>query len=80
MAFAGPGPCCGLGAGSARAEAMGRAGLLPVLGRERQNEPAFSFFSWKIENANWLKRKIEKSIFPVGKIQENEFIFFPLRI
>ena len=28
----------------ARAEAMGRADLLSVLGRERQNEPAFSFF------------------------------------
>ena len=28
----------------AHAEAMGRAGLLLVLGRERQNEPAFFFF------------------------------------
>ena len=46
---------------TARAEAMGRADLLPVFGPREKNEPVSHFsFSWKIENANWLKRKIEK--------------------
>ena len=59
---------------TARAEAMGRADLLPVFGPRVKNEPVSHFsFSWKIENANWLKRKIEKVNFsPVDKIQEIE--------
>jgi hypothetical protein len=38
-----------------------------VSGRNsKEQEPSFVFsFSWKIENANWLKRKIEKGNFPL---------------
>jgi len=52
---------------TARAEAMGRAGLLPVFGPRVKNEPVLHFsFSWKIEKGNWIKKKIKKVNFSLG--------------
>jgi len=52
-------------------------GRLAIFGRHRKSKGPVSVFSfsWKIENTNWLKRKIEKGILPVGKIQEIEHMF-----
>ena len=56
----GPGPGCGLGAGERVGKGANGCGPWAVSGRNsKEQEPNFSF-SWKIEYANWLKRKIEK--------------------
>jgi hypothetical protein len=58
----------------------------PICRLDRRNSKEmnqFSFFLFSVnfyfleirKNANWLKRKIEKCILPVGKIQEIEYTF-----
>ena len=47
------------------------------LGRERKSKSPISYFSFSRKIKKWklAQKKIEKVFFPVGKIQENEFIF-----
>ena len=75
----GPGPGCGLGAGESVGSAHAGVGRGPPCHfgptQEKQEPVSVFSFSWKIENTNWLKRKIEKGILPVGKIQEIEHMF-----
>ena len=76
----GPGPGCGLGVGESAGQCRAGVGRGPPCHfgptQEKQEPVSVFSFSWKIENTNWLKRKIEKGILPVGKIQEIELEFF----